>query len=117
MPRRTKKTTGFTWLGKPVSKTTFFRHQAAARASNDLEKAMAAAPRGEASAPKQGETPVPNTEPKAPTIGEQVDDALLRDFMTAIRNPQRPPLRFDATVALAPRVFLAVLRALEKAGY
>lgn len=114
MPRMKISDTGFTWKGKPVSKTTYFRRKAEQKMMSVSEEDLVRLPKlGEPSAPHPDKA---TSHEQIASVGDHVDDALLRDLMVTIR-PIRGQFSLDTQVAMAPRTFFAILRVLEKAGY
>lgn len=115
MPRK-KAAAGFTWNGKPVSKTTYFRRKAASAAAP--HKTLGISPEDLVRAPLQAD-PVsqagPQEQSTSPKPVDPVDDALLRDFMVGMRS--RPPLSTEFPLQVTPRLAVAILRLLDRMGY
>lgn len=116
MPRKKTSDAGFTWDGKRVSKTTYFRRKAEQKMMGVSEEDLVRLPKP--GVPQAlSEPPTPAEQTTTASVGEHVDDALLRDFMAITRSMPPGQIRFDVQVAVPPRAFFAIVRALEKAGY
>lgn len=131
MPRKKTNETGFTWKGKTVSKTTYFRRKAAAKltggetlegimSTGDAAAAAAAAEKlmrisGEDTIRVEPGQSTPETEEqRIASLNNHVDDALVRDFMVSARTKQ---IHLGMMVTVAPRTLISIIRMLEKAGY
>lgn len=118
MPRKTKDDKPFTWNGKPVSRTTYFRRKRKvaksvakiagfAKALPEINKDVLAAELAKA---------VGVPAPAVPIVSD-IDDTLLRELMSVVRNPGWVTRDPNDLVGIGPRTFKAITRILTKAGY